>query len=198
MTTLTLPPPTAVLPPERPTGRRVVRPLTKAVRVVTSLLLYAAVLLFAALAVGPHVLGYRTITMLSGSMSPGIRPGDVIVDTLLPVTALRPGQIITYQVPTGDHRVVSHRIIAVTRTPAGVTSVRTKGDANASPDQWTAQLQGQQVWQVRKVIPRLGSLIGLLRGPNLMRLVLVSLLLLAADGLVKIWRRPTPADPAAA
>jgi len=197
MTTLTLPPPTAVLAPEGATGRRVVRPLTKAVRAGTSLLLLAAVLLFAALAVGPHLLGYRTVTMLSGSMSPVIRPGDVIVDTQLPVAALHPGQIITYQVPTGDHRVVSHRVIAVTRTAAGVVSVRTKGDANASPDQWTAQLQGQRVWQVRIVIPRLGSLIGLLRGPNLMRLVLVSLLLLAADGLVKIWRRPAPADVAA-
>jgi len=30
-----------------------------------------------------------------------------------------------------------------------------------------------------------------------MRLVLVSLLLLAADGLVKIWRRPAPAAPTA-
>ncbi len=197
MTALTLPPPTAVLAPEGATGRRVVRPLTKAVRAATSLLLLAAVLLFAALAVGPHLLGYRTVTMLSGSMSPVIRPGDVIVDTQLPVAALHPGQIITYQVPVGDHRVVSHRIIAVTRAAAGVVSVRTKGDTNASPDQWTAQLQGQRVWQVRTVIPRLGSLIGLLRGPNLMRLVLASLLLLAADGLVKIWRRPAPADVAA-
>jgi len=96
MTTLTLPPPTAVLAPEGATGRRVVRPLTKAVRAGTSLLLLAAVLLFTALAVGPHLLGYRTVTMLSGSMSPVIRPGDVIVDTQLPVAALHPGQIITY------------------------------------------------------------------------------------------------------
>ncbi len=135
--------------------------------------------------------------MLTGSLSPVIRPGDSAVDTLEPVSALRPGQIITYQVPLEDHRVVSHRIVSVSRTPGGAVTVRTKGDANASADPWTAQLQGQQIWRVRTVVPRLGALIGLLRGPYLMRLVLVTLLLLAADGLVSIWRRPAPPAPTA-
>ncbi len=34
---------------------------------------------FLLLAIGPHVFGYRTATMLTVSMSPGINPGDVVV-----------------------------------------------------------------------------------------------------------------------
>ncbi|MGZ4570183.1 MAG: hypothetical protein ACXVXU_04870, partial [Blastococcus sp.] len=33
-----------------------------------------AIVAFAVLAVGPHVFGYRTLTMLTGSMAPGINP----------------------------------------------------------------------------------------------------------------------------
>src|SRR3954452_7936369 len=45
-----------------------------------------AVLAFAFLAVGPHVVGYRTMTMLTGSMAPEINPGDVTVVTPLAVS----------------------------------------------------------------------------------------------------------------
>jgi len=55
------------------------------------------------------------------------------VDTVQPLSALRAGQIITFHIPTGDHRVVSHRVIALTRTAGGGVDVRTKGDANTGP-----------------------------------------------------------------
>src|SRR5687768_17830127 len=45
-----------------------------------------AVVSFAGLAVGPHVLGYRTMTMLTASMPPAIDPGDVTIVTPLAVT----------------------------------------------------------------------------------------------------------------
>ena len=48
-------------------------------------LVVVAALAFAVLAVGPHVLDYRTMTMLTGSMSPQIDPGDVVISTPLDV-----------------------------------------------------------------------------------------------------------------
>ncbi len=174
------------------------RVLRIAAKAVSSLLLAGVVVLFAGLALGPHLAGYRTETMLSASMSPLIRPGDIAVDTVQPLSALRAGQIITFHVPTGDHRVVSHRVIALTRTAGGGVDVRTKGDANTAPDQWTAHLAGGRIWRVRTVIPRLGHLIGLLRGPNLGLLLPVGLAAFAANALLGIWRRPTPAHPAPA
>ena len=165
------------------------RVLQLAAKAVSSLLLAGVVVLFAGLAIGPHLAGYRTETMLSASMSPYIRPGDIAVDTVQPLSKLRTGQIITFHIPTGDHRVVSHRVIALTRTAGGEVDVRTKGDANTAPDQWTAHLSGGQVWRVRTVIPRLGHLIGLLRGPNLRLLLPAGLAAFAADAL------PRPGTP---
>ena len=48
---------------------------------VGNLLLLLCLAVFLLVAVGPHVFGYRTATMLTGSMEPGIMPGDVVVTT---------------------------------------------------------------------------------------------------------------------
>ena len=50
------------------------RLLQRLVRGLGNVLLLVVVLAFAGLAVGPHVLGYRTMTMLTRSMAPGHRP----------------------------------------------------------------------------------------------------------------------------
>ena len=49
-----------------------------------NLLLLLCLAVFLLVAVGPHVFGYRTATMLTGSMEPGIMPGDVVVTTPSP------------------------------------------------------------------------------------------------------------------
>jgi len=182
--------------PPQPTRHDKLRAaLRLAGKAISTGLLAVTLVLFAALAVGPHLAGYRTETMLTASMRPLIRPGDVAVDTAEPLTAVRVGQIITYRIPTQDHRVVSHRVIALTRTAGGGLQVRTKGDANTTPDQWTAQLAGQQVWRVRAVIPHLGRLIGLLRGPALAWLLRAAAAVFALEVLLAIWRRPSPDRP---
>src|SRR3954453_23714149 len=56
-------------------------------------LLGLAIVAFAVLAVGPHVFGYRTLTMLTGSMSPVIAPGDVTIVTPLAVRDVAKGMV---------------------------------------------------------------------------------------------------------
>ena len=72
-----------------------------------------AVLTFALLAVGPHVLGYRTMTMLTGSMAPEIDPGDVTIVTPIAVSEVTEGMVITYHRPIDDHSLVTHRVVSV-------------------------------------------------------------------------------------
>jgi signal peptidase I len=132
---------------------------------LVNLTLLCALLVFLGLAVGPHLFGYRTMTMLTGSMAPQINPGDVTVVTPLPSAQVRPGMIISYHIPVQDHRVVTHRVIAVTPGPNGSTTVQTKGDANNGKDPWTATLQGNTAYQVRGVVPALGTTIRFLRTP---------------------------------
>ncbi|HST50281.1 signal peptidase I [Jatrophihabitans sp.] len=141
------------------------RMLRRATRLLSTLLLGLAVLCLLAVTVGPRLLDYRTATMLTASMAPGIRPGDVIVDTPLALSDVRVGQVLTYHIPVGDHQVVSHRVIEVQRPAPGVVNIRTQGDANPAPDPWTATLTGGTVWQVRAVVPKAGVVIRALRTP---------------------------------
>ena len=90
-----------------------------------------------------QVLGHPVLMVLSGSMTPTFRTGDLIVD--LHVTAEKPmrrGQIITFEEPgSGGQLLITHRIYRVVRTRSipgdalGIGYV-TKGDANSGPDPW--------------------------------------------------------------
>ena len=169
----------------RVTPRAVTRWIGKA---LVNISLLAAVLVFLGLAVGPHLFGYRTMTMLTGSMAPLINPGDVTVVTPLAANAVKPGMIISYHIPVDDHRVVSHRVVDVTQSPAGAITVQTKGDANPGNDPWTATLQGNTAYQVRGVVPALGTAIRFLRTPVLQKALLYGVpAVLAGWVLLSLW-----------
>lgn len=148
-----------------------------------------AIVAFLGLAVGPHVFGYRTLTMLTGSMSPGIDPGDIVVVTPVATTEVTKGMVITYHMPIGDHQLITHRVIAVQHGPGGSVTVNTKGDANKAADPWTATLQGDTAYQVRGVVPAVGNLIRVLRTPGVTDVLLYGApALLAGWLLLSIWR----------
>jgi signal peptidase len=148
-----------------------------------------AVLAFLVLAVGPHVLGYRTMTMLTGSMAPEINPGDVTVVTPIAVSEITEGMVITYHRPIDDHSVVTHRVVSVQTAPDGTVSVQTKGDANEAVDPWTATLDGDTAYEVQAVIPELGNLIEALRTPVVNQVLLYGApTLLVGWLLLTIWR----------
>jgi signal peptidase len=177
-------------PAARPAALRALAPATDlAGRWLARLLVLVAVVAFAGLAIGPHVLGYRTMTMLTGSMAPAINPGDVVISTPLAVSDVTEGMIISYHIPIDDHRVVTHRVTDVTHAPDGTVTVHTRGDANDAPDPWTAVLQGDTAYQVQAVIPELGSLLTTLRTPWISHaLVYGAPTLLAGWLLLTIWR----------
>ncbi|MGY1814432.1 signal peptidase I [Blastococcus sp. SYSU D00820] len=167
------------------------------VRWATRLLVAVAVLAFLGLAVGPHVFGYRTATMLTASMAPGIEPGDVVVTTPLAVEDVREGMVISYHIPIDDHRVVTHRVVSVEHGADGSVAVQTAGDANDAIDPWTAVLSGDTAYQVRAVVPGIGNVITALRDPLVSKaLVYGAPALLAAWLLLTIWRPVEDEDDA--
>lgn len=139
----------------------------------------------------PNLGWYRTETVLSGSMKPYFSPGDIVVVTPEPTRDVRVGQVISYHIPVGDHHVQSHRVIKVVRGGDNPL-VRTKGDANAARDPWTARLNGGTAWQVRAVVPKAGWAIVWLRTPAIRRFAIFAVpLLLALLGLWRIWQAPS-------
>jgi len=152
-------------------------------------LVAVAVVTFAFLAVGPHVLGYRTMTMLTGSMAPEINPGDVTIVTPIPVSEVTEGMVIAYHRPIENHSVVTHRVISVQKAADGTVTIQTKGDANPAADPWTATLNGDTAYQVRGVVPVLGHVIEALRAPIVAQALLYGApTLLVGWLLLTIWR----------
>jgi signal peptidase len=158
----------------------------------TTALLGIAATGFVVLGVLPHLGLYRPITVLSGSMRPAFAPGDMIFVTPEATSRVRVGQVITYEIPIGDHHVESHRVIRVV-SGGNEPVVVTKGDANTAADPWLAQLHGNAVWRERVHVPMLGLAILALRSPFFHGLTVLLLpALLLGYGLTRIWRTPAP------
>lgn len=162
---------------------------------LTTVAMLVGALAFALLAVGPHVFGYRTATMLTGSMEPGIMPGDVVVTVPKPVSELAVGDVISYRIPIEDQRVETHRVTEVGTTADGRVSFKTKGDNNSGVDPWEAVVDEDTIWEVRAVVPYVGKVIRAMRTPAIQHgvrwVALGSLLIL---GMSLIWSRDEDED----
>lgn len=69
--------------------------------------------------------------ILTGSMEPGIEPGDLVLIDKTACGSLREGDIIQFK--RGDYAVV-HRVVKITQAEDDQTAYITKGDANNAPD----------------------------------------------------------------
>lgn len=87
-------------------------------------------LFLAAWAVVPSVVpGWRSVVITSGSMSPSIRTGDVVVAAPSNGEVLSPGAVVVLSDPSRSS-LITHRIVALNADG----SYSTRGDANAKPD----------------------------------------------------------------
>jgi signal peptidase len=101
---------------------RLVRPVAGFILVTLSFGVFWALAPLAA-GLSPHVI-------MSGSMTPRLHPGDVVVTLPVGPDRLRRGMVISFPDPTDARRNIMHRIVA--RESDG--TLRTRGDANQSAD----------------------------------------------------------------
>lgn len=94
------------------------------------------VLALLSVTVGPLVLPYKALTVLSGSMEPTIHVGAVIIDTPINASDVKVGDIITFQRPDHPNELVTHRVVQIETGPSGQKQWITKGDANNATDAW--------------------------------------------------------------
>jgi signal peptidase len=110
--------------------RRVVNVAGNVLASALLLLILAAV---AIVVVIPKATHGAALTVLSGSMTPDIPVGSVVVDRPVDPGTLHVGDIATYQKAPGVNEYITHRIIKIdaSKTPTMFTF---KGDANRGPD----------------------------------------------------------------
>jgi signal peptidase len=82
----------------------------------------------------PRLAGATPYTILTSSMEPTMAPGTLVVVRPAEAAEIGIGDVITYQLESGEPAVATHRVIAVTRGPDGEPNFLTQGDGNDSPD----------------------------------------------------------------
>lgn len=140
------------------------------------------VLLFASL--GSSTDYYKILTVLSGSMEPALPRGALVVDVPTPLASIRPGDIITFQVPGTSNVLETHRVKKILNH--GIQPiVQTQGDANAQPDSWRLGLVTEPAWKVAMVMPGLGYIFQWLRVSGVQTVAAIGVPLL----LLMLWLR---------
>jgi len=83
----------------------------------------------------PLATGGAALTVLTSSMAPEYPAGSLMVIRPVPVEQIRLGDVITYQITSGEPAVVSHRVVErAVDTESGEVTFTTKGDNNAVND----------------------------------------------------------------
>ncbi|HWJ11322.1 MAG TPA: signal peptidase I [Nocardioides sp.] len=163
-------------------------------------LLLVGVTLLGVAYVLPTLLGHERYVITGGSMTGTYDKGSIVFEKPVAAADLEVGDVITYQPPasSGVTTLVTHRIIAIGRSPEGAQVLRTQGDANPDPDPWKFSLTSAEQPVAAYSVPYVGYALIALADPQT-RLLVVGLpaglvALLSLGQLVAAVRtRPDPA-----
>jgi signal peptidase len=140
----------------------------------------------------PAVFGLQRYVIVSGSMTGTYDRGSLVFDEVVPVAALREGDVITYRPPgeAGIDHPITHRIASIVHDRTGSTVFGTRGDANPVADPWTFTLPGRTQARVKASVPYAGyALAALSRHDVRVGLIGLPAALIALASLASLWRR---------
>lgn len=125
----------------------------------------------------------------SGSMIPALNVGDIIIirDGGTFGTLVN-GDIIVFNSPYSNNRVIVHRIYSISETNNLVTII-TKGDNNPSPDGWLVT-EEHYLGKVILTIPKIGLLSSIISPPINYLIMGLLLLLIFISELKRIEKKP--------
>jgi signal peptidase I len=107
----------------------------------------------------------KALIVLSGSMTPLMLPGDVVIAKSVDPNELTVGDILTFRDPAGKHNIyVTHRIIALKEDKELI--FKTKGDANNAEDDFNVTAS-KAVGKLVFVIPFVGYLPEIAKNKNI-------------------------------
>lgn len=138
----------------------------------------------------PSVFGYKTMSVLTGSMRPVLQPGDMIVTKEINPQNITVDDVITYWV--GD-KLVTHRVIDVVNKD-GKLLFETKGDNNNIEDQELVQ-SDKVVGKLAFNIPKAGYTANFIRsGKGLVIFFILPIMLIVAGELKKVLSEMSKED----
>lgn len=153
------------------------------------LALFVVLALITVMIVVPRLTGSTAYTVLTGSMRPSLPPGTLIVVKPIAPEDIRIGDVLTYQLESGEPEVITHRVVSMGATTDGEHRLTLRGDANNTDDEPViAQQVRGSLWYS---VPYLGYVNSALTGEQriwLTRVVVGGLLAYALVMLFGAWR----------
>lgn len=110
--------------------RRIASELAATLVDVSAQLMLCVTALLILVAAIPLALGWRSDVVITGSMSPRVRPGDVVLSQPVSASQVAIGQVVLVEDPARPGELLMHRLVR--REPDG--SLITQGDVNAVAD----------------------------------------------------------------
>ncbi len=148
-----------------------------------------------ALFIGSRAGVVQPVVVVSGSMTPDIQPGDLLIATTTPVEALQPGTVATIR-STHTGNFVTHRVVTVEHRDDAY-AITMKGDANDILDDETYLVPaGSEVWLPKLTVPAGGNVAAHLTSPRVAVPALIAIMALIVISLVPT-PRPKHLDPGA-
>lgn len=120
-------------------------------QVVAWFVIAAMALVLAVSVVLPRLANATPYTILTDSMKPGMPPGTLVVVKPVDVSAIGVGDVITYQLKSGESAVVTHRVVAQGYDATGSPIFHTQGDSNSVRDEevvMPVQIKGKRWYAV--------------------------------------------------
>ncbi|MGL5378348.1 signal peptidase I [Clostridium sp.] len=128
------------------------------------------------------IFGFRFYNVLTSSMEPAIKSGDLVLTKITDSKNIEVGDIITFYPSVNPDAYLTHRVIekAENYNDSGLIGFKTKGDNNESADNMVVS-EKKVVGVVEFVIPYLGFIISYI-SQNI--ILIISLVL-----LIVIWAK---------
>jgi signal peptidase len=143
------------------------------------------------------LLGFRTLVITSGSMTPTIDVGAAVLSRSVPPLAVHPGDIVTFRDDALGQQLVTHRVMEMSRSGPTVNFV-TKGDANHTTEHWSVPVSGR-IGRTVLAVPDVGRLLALLTRPLARVVEILTAMMFFAFLLLRwIWFAPRARETAMA
>lgn len=137
----------------------------------------------------PKVFGHEIMTVLSGSMEPGIQTGSIIgVKPVDDPAKFKKGDVITFKSSDDQNKLITHRIIEVQEVDSTIQYI-TKGDNNDAKDPQPVTLGNVVGEYTGFTIPYIGQIFNYIQSKmGAVILLIVPGILMVLWSIYSVWK----------
>lgn len=104
-------------------------------QIASWLALFIVLALITIMILVPRLTGSTAYTVLTGSMRPHYPPGTLIVVKPVEPSEVRIGDVLSYQLESGEPEIITHRVVGMGSSIDGEQRFALRGDANNTNDE---------------------------------------------------------------